>query len=239
MHQLREGDAIEIPPNGLIYVGVLETVNIPYFMIARFNMKVSEVYRGLLLGTGPQVNPGFSGHLACPIHNLTNENKYLYSGDQFAQIDFIKTTPLPPDLTVNSRGVIDTDEVVGYQSFPFPLWSGHDVEDRTKRSIPDRLPRGESVRSGLQKLTEDVRNNFHRQLIQFAAVFALVTILISVFVVVLDVQRHVPNLLVSDSTADELSATDSELRAQIEQVQEELAEMRSEFEAIQGATGAE
>jgi len=90
---LEREERVVIPPNGLIYIRFLEEVNIPYYMIARFNLRVKQVYRGLLLGTGPQVDPGFRGHLGCPIHNFTDEDKVLHYRERLITIDFEKTTP--------------------------------------------------------------------------------------------------------------------------------------------------
>ncbi len=52
------------------------------------------VYDGVLLGTGPQVDPGFSGALSCPLYNLTNMDLTIKRGQDFATIDFEKTTTL-------------------------------------------------------------------------------------------------------------------------------------------------
>src|SRR2546425_2704993 len=43
----RSEGKVEIPPNGLIYIRFLEEVNIPCYLIARFNLRVKQVYRGL------------------------------------------------------------------------------------------------------------------------------------------------------------------------------------------------
>jgi hypothetical protein len=52
------------------------------------------VYAGILLGTGPQVDPGFSGKLSCPLYDLTNVDILITRGEDFATIDFEKTTEL-------------------------------------------------------------------------------------------------------------------------------------------------
>src|SRR6266496_697767 len=90
---LAEKGKVVIPPNGLIYIRFFEEVNIPHYLIARFNLRVTQVYRGLLLGTGPQVDPGFSGYLGCPIHNFTDTDKTIVFFDDLITIDFEKTTP--------------------------------------------------------------------------------------------------------------------------------------------------
>ncbi len=62
-------------------------------MAIRFNLRITYVHRGLLLGTGPLVDPGFVGDLLIPIHNLTNNSYYFKGGDQFIWVEFTKVSP--------------------------------------------------------------------------------------------------------------------------------------------------
>lgn len=70
-----------------------------------FNLRVDWVYKGALLGTGPQVEPGFRGKLSCPLYNLTNRSHTITRKDEFATIDFERTTnfinELPQDVEPN------------------------------------------------------------------------------------------------------------------------------------------
>ena len=85
---------IDIPPNALVFVSMMERIRLPLYLSARFDLHISFIYRGLLLGTGPQVDPGFRGVLSCPIHNITNESVRLRLGDAFAKMEFLKISPL-------------------------------------------------------------------------------------------------------------------------------------------------
>jgi deoxycytidine triphosphate deaminase len=85
---------IHIPPNALVFVSVMERLRLPLYLAASFNLHIDFIYRGLLLGTGPQVDPGFRGVLSCPIHNITNESVRLRVGQPFAKIEFLKISPL-------------------------------------------------------------------------------------------------------------------------------------------------
>jgi deoxycytidine triphosphate deaminase len=83
---------IIIGPGEMVIIQTLETLNLPRTIIARWNMKTDLVYRGLLWVGGPQVDPGWIGHLQCPIYNLSNEAVTLKHGDPFAIMDFQRTT---------------------------------------------------------------------------------------------------------------------------------------------------
>ena len=69
---LQEG-FFALKPNSIAFVTTQERFRLPDYMAVRFNLRISNVHRGLLLGTGPIVDPGFDGHLLIPLHNLTTK----------------------------------------------------------------------------------------------------------------------------------------------------------------------
>jgi deoxycytidine triphosphate deaminase len=85
-------DYFYMEPNSIVYESTAEKLNLPFYIAARFNLRVKWVYRGILLGTGPQVDPGFKGNLSCPLFNLTDGSIKIRLGDQFATIDFERTS---------------------------------------------------------------------------------------------------------------------------------------------------
>ncbi|MDR4481335.1 MAG: hypothetical protein R3B37_16505 [Nitrospira sp.] len=160
---LEEDKIVEIPPNGLIYIRFFEEINLPFYMIARFNLRVKQVYRGLLLGTGPQVDPGFRGHLNCPIHNFTDEPKRIRFREPLATIDFEKTTAFGQiyfsGKTAEQMRSIpyadmrrSSESIAGINSLPCKIFEV--VNDRPLRGY---LPGGESVRSSVYELHEQVQ----------------------------------------------------------------------------------
>lgn len=62
----------------------------PAYIALRFNLRITLVHRGLLLGTGPLVDPGFEGRLLIPLHNLTSEDCVLTGGEGLIWIEFTK-----------------------------------------------------------------------------------------------------------------------------------------------------
>ena len=104
-HSLSEGEYLEIEPYDVAVIQTAERVRIPRFMIARWNIKVKLAYRGLLWVGAAQVDPGYVGHLACPIYNLSRETVRLRKGAKLALIDFVKTTSY-------------TKECVSFKSYP-------------------------------------------------------------------------------------------------------------------------
>jgi deoxycytidine triphosphate deaminase len=103
-------------PNSIVYVTTREVLDLPYYIAARFNLRVKWVYKGILLGTGPQVEPGFRGNLSCPLFNLTNRSIKIKLDEEFATIDFERTTAFCPgqnssDIEKNRKTLENVDEV--------------------------------------------------------------------------------------------------------------------------------
>jgi deoxycytidine triphosphate deaminase len=85
-------DRITIPPFEVAVIKTGEILRLPRYMIARWNIRVRHAYSGLLWVGGPQVDPGYVGHLFCPIYNLSDKPVTLNLGDALALMDFQKTT---------------------------------------------------------------------------------------------------------------------------------------------------
>jgi deoxycytidine triphosphate deaminase len=90
---LAEGEEIRIDAFQVAIIKTGETLNLPRFLIARWNIRVRWAYEGLLWVGGPQVDPGWVGHLCCPIYNLSDKTVTLRYGDPIARMDFVTTTP--------------------------------------------------------------------------------------------------------------------------------------------------
>jgi deoxycytidine triphosphate deaminase len=89
---LNYGETVTIGPYQVAVIQTLETLNIPEFLIGRWNIRVGLAYKGLLWVGGAQVDPGFRGKLSCPIYNLSTQPVKLKCGDELAMIDFVTTT---------------------------------------------------------------------------------------------------------------------------------------------------
>lgn len=83
--------SFELRPNSLTFITTIEKFNLPKDIIARFNLKSKWVHRGLLLGTGPIVDPEFNGHLLIPIHNFNHQPISLEYAQKIISVEFTKT----------------------------------------------------------------------------------------------------------------------------------------------------
>lgn len=81
---------LTIQPYQVVIVETRETLNMPKNLIARWNLRISCVYNGLLWVGGPQVDPGYTGFLYCPLYNLSTHPVTLQYREPFATIDFVR-----------------------------------------------------------------------------------------------------------------------------------------------------
>lgn len=125
---LNVGGSFTIDPYQVAIIQTLETLNIPDFLIGRWNIRVKLAYKGLLWVGGAQVDPGFRGCLSCPIYNLSTKSFTLKYGDPLAMIDFVTTTPFK-DRVSKPFQWWDGKSLV-FQQYPVDLQSG--VEDQLK-----------------------------------------------------------------------------------------------------------
>lgn len=84
-----------IPANSIVFVECDLEFRLPPFIAVRFNLQINHVHRGLLLGTGPLVDPCFWGKLCIPLHNLTNQDYAIPRSEGLIWIEFTKMTSMP------------------------------------------------------------------------------------------------------------------------------------------------
>lgn len=88
--QLNKDGELKLEPNSITYLKIGEIFHVPEYMVLRFNLSVSNAYKGLLLGTGPIVDPGFEGNLFIPLHNLTGNHYIIKKDAPLIRVEFTK-----------------------------------------------------------------------------------------------------------------------------------------------------
>ena len=126
-YPLNDGGVLTIEPYQVAVIQTLETLNIPAFLIGRWNIRVKLAYKGLLWVGGAQVDPGFRGRLSCPIYNLSTVPVRLKYGEELAMIDFVATTPVKS----NSQAFRWWTRKLVFQEYNIELQSG--VEHRLEK----------------------------------------------------------------------------------------------------------
>ena len=81
--------------NSITYLWMEEKLLLPEYIAVRFNLHIRYVHKGILLGTGPLVDPGFFGNLLIPLHNLTDNDYEVIGGDGIIWVEFTKVSGGP------------------------------------------------------------------------------------------------------------------------------------------------
>jgi deoxycytidine triphosphate deaminase len=87
---IKDKDEFILKRNSIAFVSLEPRFRIPYYIALRFNLQIAHIHRGILLGTGPLIDPGFDGKLAIPLHNLTMNDYILRGGDDLIWVEFTK-----------------------------------------------------------------------------------------------------------------------------------------------------
>ena len=106
-------DDITLYRNTIAYLWMKEKLLLPEYIAVRFNLHIRHVHKGILLGTGPLVDPGFFGNLLIPLHNLTDNDYQLKGGDGFIWVEFTKVSGYSPsDLESfpSNKDITDPEE---------------------------------------------------------------------------------------------------------------------------------
>lgn len=89
---IAERKSIVLPANSISFVQTDVKFRLPHYVAMRFNLQIAHVHRGILLGTGPLVDPGFEGLLLIPLHNLTSSDYEIPVTEPLIWVEFTKTT---------------------------------------------------------------------------------------------------------------------------------------------------
>ena len=84
---------VKLRRNSISYLYTEQQFKLPQYIAARFNLHIRYVHKGILLGTGPLVDPGFDGSLLIPLHNLTDNDYHIDGGDPIVWVEFTKLSP--------------------------------------------------------------------------------------------------------------------------------------------------
>lgn len=82
---------VSLSPNSLTFITTYEKFKLPNNIIARFNLKSKWVHRGILLGTGPIVDPELNAYLLIPLHNFSNSSIEIPYLSEIISVEFTKT----------------------------------------------------------------------------------------------------------------------------------------------------
>jgi len=222
----KDKPSFEMKPNSIVYVTTQEKLHLPYYIAARFNLRVKWVYKGILLGTGPQVEPGYRGFLSCPLYNLTNRPIRVRIGDEFATIDFERTTnfcsgkTLEEILPAMHKGEKLDDITVDGQNYLI----FKDVEYGPLKHLPDY-----DIVSSLVQMQKDVRTWRN---IGIGVVIAFVSLALSI----IGLQVRMETAIISTSKeVARLQADSQQTTERIRSLEKSIDSLKEDLEGLKNS----
>ncbi|MGH7233599.1 MAG: hypothetical protein ACREJU_19895 [Nitrospiraceae bacterium] len=138
--------------NSIAFVQVEPFFRLPDYIALRFNLKITHVHRGILLGTGPLIDPGFEGELLIPLHNLTTNDYPFKCSEGLIWIEFTKASRLPGSTppSANSLGLTRRGKYISFPSDkkkkkPEYYLSNASPHSPIRSSIPESMRKSETL----------------------------------------------------------------------------------------------
>ena len=144
-------DPLTVKANSIVFVETDMDFRLPEFMAVRFNLQIRHVHRGLLLGTGPIVDPGYWGKLCIPLHNLTDEDYRIPQREGLIWIEFTKTSL----KEVTSSGNLPFRRPEGY-------WCIKDLIEKAATPIGPEGGKTVAIRSSIPTMTQEASERVER-----------------------------------------------------------------------------
>lgn len=166
-YTLNLGERLTIPRFEVAVIQILETINMPRFLIGRWNIRTRWAYQGLLWVGGPQVDPGYRGVLLCPLYNLSNREFSIRCGDPIAVMDFVMTTPPREDL-----------EPYGWERRTRIVFEDYDPHSLRSGLVTEAVEKIDKVRSEVDTIENRIDNFIGITFTVTGLLFAAVTLFV-------------------------------------------------------------
>ena len=138
-------DKVILYRNSITYLWMKERLLLPEYIAVRFNLHIRYVHKGILLGTGPLVDPGFFGSLLIPLHNLTDNDYELEGGEGFIWVEFTKISKYVPGTLQSFPSEKDITDPERYMEKSTILERG--VQSAFKGALDDAKKNARDARS--------------------------------------------------------------------------------------------
>jgi deoxycytidine triphosphate deaminase len=166
---LKKDEIFVLKQDSIAFFTLQPYLMLPDYIAMRFNFRIRNVYKGLLLGTGPLVDPGFQGRLSIPIHNLTNADYSFKGGEGIITAEFTKipvpkySVPVTAALfeEADSKGERHLDASLRsrvYVPYPEPDLLGQEAPGRDVMAFLDKSGTDQPIVSSLAPLRTTVKN---------------------------------------------------------------------------------
>lgn len=218
---------IHLPPNSITFVSTNERFRLPHYIAMRFNLRIQHVHRGLLLGTGPLVDPGYGEKILIPLHNLTDEDYYIPTSKGLIWVEFTKTSwTKPRSPTASNRHNVDLPANTEKELKQFLV---HANQGRPIRSsIPKAV-----VEAGLAVARSERRAQQLEQQIRAISIVGVLALILTLAGVLIPILSLIQD---TGSVATETQEKSEKMIRRIDALEQEAARASRLREAAKGST---
>lgn len=244
----KDGDYFDLSPNSIAFVTLEPYFRIPFYIALRFNLKITHIYKGLLLGTGPLVDPGFCGKLSIPLHNLTANTYRFFKGDELITMEFTKMSKNA--IWRNERVNVGHSE----KYIKNEIISNRTVDDYVAKalkkdrlgkvisSIPNTMLETKKAITIAEKTIKDMKDESEHakkwsNVINIAGIVGIATVVINA--VTLTVNSYSKSNEKYEILVQQYEATTNQYENMLEEMQEKIDELESEIINFQSVAGQE
>jgi hypothetical protein len=225
-------------------------IRLPHYIAARFDLAIEFIYQGILLGTGPQVDPGFQGYLSCPLHNISSDAVHIRLGKAFAKMDFAKTGGLAAAEELSKLSTEDdlyaamlAGELEGVGNHPVRLFNkdkrwrppifapGYAGERLVKSSVKELEGRVTEATGTIDAFGDDIRRMRRFALASAVGVVLAVT---SLLLALAQLDRSYTDAKVDGARVVTTPSTDAATTESLERTQRELTNLRVQVADLRG-----
>lgn len=106
------GGELIIPAFSSVIVSSYETIKLPSNVVGKFDLRIRQAIRGLMVQMGTQIEPHYHGRVFALLHNITNSPiKLRYAVDRIFTAEFNYTStevPITDDATIKNQMSLGT-----------------------------------------------------------------------------------------------------------------------------------
>lgn len=233
-------DKLVLEPNSIAFITLEPVFQVPDYLALRFNLRIPHVYKGLLLGTGPIIDPGFQGRLSIPLHNLTSNRYTLSENDVIISLEITKMSPYSDWMYRKHCGHRREGKYI-YTS----ITSHRQVTEYLRNALGQRINDG--VISSVIAATNDIRktanqadkeakdaidisNNTDRKINKWGIIGTIIAIF-AIFITAVSFVFPVYDLF------DSIKDTQAEYEIRIHELEEEISELNMLLEEMRSKNG--
>ena len=247
---------LTVEANSIVFVECDLDFRLPDFIAIRFNLQIRHVHRGILLGTGPLVDPGFWGKLCIPLHNLTDKDYAIPRSEGLIWVELTKTSSSGKlgQKALSTENKEFWDDIRDYIYKAAQPFDKNQSSISIRSSIPLAAKEAKEAAQNAEKSAEESKKRAeiseeNVKQIRITDTIALVAVLLSIMVLIVQLYSNVDGIYdslvpefrrkidtITYNTISNTEKTNSDLRKMSEQIDNlvrEKEEQRKQNSEIQ------